>query len=337
MKHLKFGLYGEPGVGKSVFANDAPNRLFITTDGNYEFLEEFGAKPEDHIQVHSWGEAKKVINDIVSGKYDKYDTFVVDLLEDLFKWCEYEYCKKNGYEHVSDVGFAKGYDITRNEFFIEIGRLLSLEKNVILLMHGITYTTKDRRGIEHTRYAPSNRLPDKVLDQIEGRLRMLLRCYLKAEEIDGKLIKKRYLSLIPKENEFGIIRGVNENSVPSDIPLDFKVFAETVGLEISGSTKADKVEAPSKKAVKETKKITDINLDKASEMKAAAEPVKAEVKAEEPKEEKAVEAPQKEVVKPEVVEAKPVETKPAEEPKVQSTMSANKNAQLAALLAKLGK
>lgn len=229
MKKFKMVLYGEPGVGKSVFASKSPRPFFITTDGNYEWLEDFGAKLEDHIQVSSWEEAKKAFSAI----NDKYETVVVDLLEDLFKWCEYEYCAKNRITHLSDHGYGKGYDITRNEFFIEICKLLALDKNIILIMHGQSYTTKDRRGVEHTKHAPSGRLPDKVLDMIEGRVRYFLRCYLKAEELeDGTLVKKRYLSLVPKENEFGIIRGINENSIPHDIPLEFEDFARCVGLTL---------------------------------------------------------------------------------------------------------
>ena len=228
MKHIKMVLYGEPGVGKSVFASKAPNPFFITTDGNYEFLEDFGAKPEDHIQVNSWAEAKKAF----AKDYSNYDTIVIDLTEDLFKWCEYEYCRTNGYDHVSDPGFAKGYDITRNDFFINICKILNQEKNVILIMHGITYSVKDRRGIDHTKYGPTARIPDKVMDMIEGRVRYFLRAYMKAEEdVNGKLIKKRYLSLVPKENEYGILRGIDENTVPSDIPLDFDIFAKTIGFE----------------------------------------------------------------------------------------------------------
>lgn len=226
MKHIKMVIYGEPGVGKSVFASKAPKPFFITTDGNYEFLEDFGAKEEDHIQVNTWAEAKKAfVRD-----FSKYETIVVDLTEDLFKWCEYEYCKLNGYEHVSDPGFAKGYDITRTDFFINICKVLNQPKHVILIMHGITTSTKDRRGIDHTKYCPTNRLPDKVLDMIEGRVRYFLRAYLKAEDVNGKLIKKRYLSLVPKENEYGILRGIDEDKVPSDIPLDFATFAKVIGL-----------------------------------------------------------------------------------------------------------
>lgn len=257
MKHIKMMLYGEPGVGKSVFASKAPRPFFITTDGNYEWLEDFGAKPEDHLQVYSWNEAVKAFSE----SYDNYDTIVVDLVEDLFKWCEQEYCTRSKLEHVSDVGYGKGYDITRNEFFLEISKLIGKPKNIILLSHGITFETKDRRGVPHTKHAPSSRLPDKVLDMIEGRLRYCLRCYLKAEETeDGSLAKKRYLSLVPKENEFGIIRGVDENTIPHDIPLEWSEFARIVGLKNdSPKTQAtDKnIQTSSIKEVKDVKPVEE--------------------------------------------------------------------------------
>lgn len=230
MKRIKMMLYGEPGVGKSVFACRMPNPFFITTDGNYEWLEEFGAKEKDHIQVNSWAEAKKAFD----LNFDGYDTIVVDLLEDLFKWCEFEFCEEKKIDHIGDLGYGKGYDITRNEFFIQICKLINKDKNVIFLSHEETRVTKDRRGIEKYYHKPSARIPDKVLDMIEGRLRYVVRCYLKAEDGgDGseKIYKRRYLSLIPKENEYGIVRGINENNLPSDIPLDAHLFLETIGFE----------------------------------------------------------------------------------------------------------
>lgn len=229
MKRIKMLLYGEPGVGKSVFALKAPKPFFVCTDGNYEWLDEFGADPNAHKNVSSWADMK----DVLESDFDGYETVVVDLLEDGFKWCEQEYCVRNKIEHVSDVGYGKAYDATRNEFFITISKLLSMDKHVILICHGITFTTKDRRGVEHTRYAPSSRIPDKVLDMIEGRVRYCLRCYTAAEEEpDGKITKKRFLSLVPKENEFGIIRGVDENVIPHDIPLDFDEFARAIKLNL---------------------------------------------------------------------------------------------------------
>ena len=256
MKRIKMVLYGEPGVGKSVFASKSPKPFFICTDGNYEWLEEFGAKPEDHVNVTSWGEAKAIFEKISTSTFDKYETIVIDLTEDLFKWCEQEYCVRNKIEHLSDLGYGKAYDTTRNEFFIEICKLFALDKNVLLLMHGITYTVKDRRGVEHTKYGPSSRIPDKVMDMIEGRTRYFLRCYLKDEELeDGTLLKKRYLSLIPKPDEFGIVRGIDENKVPHDIPLEWSEFAKAIGFNTTVSTETVKEKIEEKPVTKVKEKI----------------------------------------------------------------------------------
>lgn len=268
MKRIKMLLYGEPGVGKSVFALKAPKPFFVCTDGNYEWLDEFGADPNAHKNVSSWADMK----DVLESNFDGYETVVVDLLEDGFKWCEQEYCVRNKIEHVSDVGYGKAYDATRNEFFITISKLLSMDKHVILICHGITFTTKDRRGVEHTRYAPSSRIPDKVLDMIEGRVRYCLRCYTAAEEEpDGKITKKRFLSLVPKENEFGIIRGVDENAIPHDIPLDFDEFAKAIKLNL---------DIPEPVTAKKTG-VTTAAKAKVAEMPVEVEPQSPETKPEE--------------------------------------------------------
>ena len=277
-KRIKMVLYGEPGVGKSVFACKAPKPFFICSDGNYAWLEDFGADPDAYVEVSSWEEAKKAF----AKDYSEYETIVVDLTEDLFKWCEREYCVRNKIEHLSDLGYGKGYDATRNEFFIEMCKLISLDKNIIFLMHGLSITVKDRRGVEHTKYVPSSRLPDKVIDMIEGRVRYFLRCYVKdVETEDGKVEKKRFLSLVPKPNEFGIIRGVNENEIPQDIPLDFNEFAKVIGLD----TKVEKttikkkvekkVEEPKEPEIKEEPKVTE-EPEVKEEPKTVEEPIKTE-------------------------------------------------------------
>lgn len=228
-KKIKMVLYGHPGVGKSVFALGAPKPFFLTTDGNYEWLDDFGAKLSDHKQLSSWDEAKKAF----AQSFDGYDTIVVDLTEDLFKWCEVEYCAKSRIEHMSDIGFGKAYEITRTDFFIEISKLLAKDKHIILIMHGITYSTKDRRGVEHTMHGPTDRIPSKLIANIEGRVRYFLRCYTSVQEnLDGELVKTRLLSLVPKENEFGICRGIDESKIPQDIELNFNTFAATIGVDL---------------------------------------------------------------------------------------------------------
>lgn len=243
MKRIKMILYAEPGVGKSVFASKFPKPFFICSDDNYEWLLDFGAKEEAHVKVTSWVEAKKVFKE----EYNEYETIVVDLTEDLFMWCELEWCKKNGVEHPSDLGWGKGYSGPRNEFFVEISKLLAKDKNIVLLMHGEVITLKNKRGIEYNTYRPTSRIPDKLLDQLEGRVRYCLRAYIDSKEVDGKLVKTRYLSLVPKEDEYGIIRGVNENEIPQTIPLDFNIFWNTV----IGSEKPIELSKEVKEEIKE--------------------------------------------------------------------------------------
>ena len=138
-----------------------------------------------------------------------------------------------------------------------------MDKNVILIMHGTHEVVKDRRGVEHTKYIPSPRLPDKVLDMIEGRVRYFLRCYLKSEETqEGTLVKKRYLSIVPKENEFGICRGIDENLIPHDIPLDWNEFTKVIGFD-NTVTKVDKEEV--NEIIKPNKKIKAISEEEVKE------------------------------------------------------------------------
>ena len=256
-KRIKMVLYAEPGTGKSVFASKWPKPFFICTDGNYEWLEDFGADPNAHKDCHSYADVKAAI----TADYSAYETIVLDLAEDAFKWNEQEYCIRNRIDHLSDLGYGKGYDATRNEFFIDISKLLSLDKNILILMHGSSWTEKDRRGVEHWMYGPTDRIPSKLIKMIEGRVRYFLRAYVKDEEQEnGTVVKRRWLSLVPKPNEFGIIRGVNENLIPQDIDLDFNVFLSALGLKVEdicgGTTTREPVEEP--KPARRTKKAEQV-------------------------------------------------------------------------------
>lgn len=225
-KNIKMVLYGEPGVGKSTFAAGAPRPFFITTDGNYEYLEDFcGMKAEDHQQCFSWAEMKKAF----ARDFSNYDTIVVDLLEDSYLWADNEFCRDNKLLHISDLGYGKGYGILGNEFFIEYQKLLALPKNIILLMHGVTEVLKDRRGVEYSKYGPSKLLRDKLVTQLEGRVRFFVRAYAEASEgPDGRLQTKRYLSLSPDgHTEYGITRGLSSDA-PHSIPLDWNAFVTTI-------------------------------------------------------------------------------------------------------------
>lgn len=228
-KYVKMALYADPGVGKSTFASKAPNVFFITTDGNFQWLN---LPNEQHVEITNWNQFLKISELLPTEMFDWCDTIVIDLLEDTYKYCEDDFCKVNKIQHIGDMDWGKGYAIVKDQFTIAISKIIGLPKNVIMLLHAYDDTSKkDARGNTVTKHLPSNRIPDKVLDIIEGRVNFFLRAYTKSEVSaeDDRLIKKRYLSLVPKANEYGIIRQ-GENEMPTDIDLDWETFAEVVGL-----------------------------------------------------------------------------------------------------------
>lgn len=237
-KKIKMVLYAEPGVGKSTFASKAPNPFFICTDGNFEWLN---LPDENHEQVLSWNQATKIFSDIAKGEYDQFDTIVIDLIEDLFRWCEVEWCKRHKLEHVGDLDFGKGYDMVNKEFLNEIEKLFAVDKHIILLTHAYSKEEKGRGGITKTKYYPSNYIRDKVWVKIEGKTRYFLRAFTKTESNEeGRAITSRLLSLTKKEEEvISVARGLDESVVPSDIELDWNAFTSVIGITDEPSKKVN--------------------------------------------------------------------------------------------------
>lgn len=220
------GVYGEPAVGKSVFALGWPKPFFICTDENYEYLKPFGAKDKDHIQVTSWQEFKDFVKTF---DFSKYETIVIDLLEDLYQWADAEYCRKNRIDDLSDVGYGKGYKVVRNDFTYYILKILNQKANVIILSHQETSQDKTSRGVTFTSYQPSSYIPKKCWELINGKLRFFFRAHVEETNVGDTLERERLLSVRPKAHEFQINRGLNVDSLPDDISLTYGDFTRLFG------------------------------------------------------------------------------------------------------------
>jgi len=320
-RRLKLLLFGEPGDGKSVFAFRfgcvVGKPFFFTTDGNYEWLDVWGAKAEDHVVINSWKEAKEEF-----GKdRPQYNTYVVDLAEDLFKWSEQEFCIENDIKHISHLPWSEGYDRQRNDFLNTMCKLINEDKHIIFIMHQTAVTSKDRRGIEKTFFRPSNRMPDKVLDVIEGRMNVL-RTYLTTDfDENGNPVKKRMLSLVPKENEWAILRGVKEDTLPADIELEPEIFCQLLGLTNDSTEKKVEVKKPVEKPVQKEEPKKEVKVEQPKEEKKSSFlPKEEEVEMVEEKKEQVVEEPKQEL-KQEVKE----EPKEVQQPAGQNMSEKAKN------------
>lgn len=280
-KKVKMGLFGKPGEGKSTFAAKAPNPFFICTDGNFEWL---GLPEKNHVQVSTWKQAKEIINDIVLKKaqYNEFETIVLDLIEDLYVWCEDEFCKREGIIHIGDYkSMGAGYSVVRKEFFAQISKLLSVDKHVILISHEADKPGKTKAGADTYTYIPSDKMSlTKQWNDIEGQVRYFLRCFSQDEEENGRIRKKRYLSLIPGQGEYGICRGADEENWPRECELDWNVFASIIGLD--SETTPVKVQSEPEVKVKKPRtskpKVEEVVEEVSEEVSEPVEEVKEEVK-----------------------------------------------------------
>ena len=199
-KNVKLWIYGTPNIGKTTFANQFPDALMINTDGNYKYIDSPVISLLDSTK-DPWEVFIDIIDTILKGDHT-YKTIVVDLLEDVYQYARNFYCKKLKIDHESELGFAKGYDIIRNNFLIALRKLVNAPYNIIFISHEETEVVKDRIGRETTVYKTA--LPDKVAKKISGMVEITGRisAVSKADE-KGNPIDTRVLQLSSNKEQYG--------------------------------------------------------------------------------------------------------------------------------------
>lgn len=132
---VKVVLYGPEGIGKSTFAAQFPNPLFIDTEDSTKMLNvRRFQKPA------SWDELLHMI-DHVTAHPDLCSTLVIDTADWAERLCEKAVCVIGGKKSIEDFGYGKGYTIVAEEF----GKLLDMltdatdraRINVVLTAHSI--------------------------------------------------------------------------------------------------------------------------------------------------------------------------------------------------------
>lgn len=234
----KIWIYGAPFSGKTYLANQFPDMLLLSTDGNYTQLPG-GIPPhidiKDVITVEgritkkqfAWDVFKETISELEK-KQNDFKTIVVDLIEDTYEYCRLYMYDKLGIEHESDDSF-RAWDKVRTEFLSTIKRLAALNyENIILISH--EDSTKDltkRTGDKITAIKPN--LTDKAALKIAGMMDIV--CRVISE--DGK----RTLSFKTSEVIFGGGRlNVKVNEIDCNYNELIKVYEEANSGKIPEKT-----------------------------------------------------------------------------------------------------
>lgn len=121
----KVVLYGPEGIGKSTFAAQFPDPLFIDTEGSTRQMD-VRRLP----RPSSWTMMMQMIVEIAQNP-DVCKTLVIDTIDWAERLCIEHVCKAADKKSIEDFGYGKGYVLVKEEF----GRMLNLLSDVV--EHGV--------------------------------------------------------------------------------------------------------------------------------------------------------------------------------------------------------
>lgn len=98
----KVVLYGPEGVGKSTFAAQFPDPIFIDTEGSTDNLDVARVKPL------SWTELTQNVEYFISHP-DELGTLIIDTADWAERMCIEHILASNGWKGIEDPGYGKGY------------------------------------------------------------------------------------------------------------------------------------------------------------------------------------------------------------------------------------
>lgn len=180
----KLWIYGAPFSGKTHLANEFPNLLLLSTDGNYRHLPS-GIPPHidivDEVKVEgrltkrtlAWQIFKDTIEELEK-KQNDFQSIALDLVEDGYEHCRLYMYDKLNITHEGDDPY-KAWDKVRTEFLSTMKRFFALDyENLIIISH--EDTSKDltkKSGDKVTSIKPN--LQDKPALKLSGMVDIVMR------------------------------------------------------------------------------------------------------------------------------------------------------------------
>jgi hypothetical protein len=133
-------IYGEPKIGKSEACSRIPDALFLQTEAGLKNLSVYSTP-----LIETWDDFLKLAAEISTGNHP-YKTIVVDTIDGMYQLCARHICKKNGWEHESDLDYGKGYARVRMELMRVLHKLAALPTGLVLVGHSKEKEVKTRTG-----------------------------------------------------------------------------------------------------------------------------------------------------------------------------------------------
>lgn len=276
-QYMKGWIYGVPFSGKTTFLDNAPDPLNLNTDGNTKYVSMQRIHIRDEVTVEgrltktkfAWEIFKEAIAELEKHQND-FKTIIVDLVEDTREMCRLYMYDKYGWEHETDGGFGKGWDVIKTEYLSTIRRLLNLDYNIFLVSHeDCSKDLTKSSGDKITRIAPN--IQDALANKLAGMVDFVARVVINKDD-------SRSLSFKTDNVIFGGGRlHIDVDSIPLEWDELMKVYAEANKKVNVTAPRAEKT-APESVATeaKTNTSAVEENATEAQEVAQNAEPASTE-------------------------------------------------------------
>ena len=225
-------VHGIHGVGKSFFASNAPDPVFLLTEDGLTNIE------VDHFPLavtldEVWEYMGHVINETHS-----YKTFVVDTLDWLEKLIFAQVCKDNGVDTPENIGYGKAYVFAMKhwERFVAGLNAIRDKKNmaIVLLAHNEIKTFAPPDSDPYDRYQIKlHRHAATMLEEwADAVLFANFKTYVTKGKDGGKTKAVGSGERVLYSSNRPAWRAKTRYNMPEEIPMDFNEFIKYIKPQI---------------------------------------------------------------------------------------------------------
>lgn len=200
-------LYGPPKIGKSTWASQMDQPLFLATESGLRALE------VHQVPIDTWTSFLTAAKLIADGKH-QFKTIVIDTIDNLYALCAHHIYRQHGIAHQSDLDWGKGWDLVSDEFMRALTKLSLQPYGLVMLSHSEDREIKTRT---HTLTKTVPTLPKRARNIALRMADMVLLADI-AETPDGPA---RVVRTAPSERYEA---GDRTGRLPDTLPLSFAAF-----------------------------------------------------------------------------------------------------------------
>lgn len=224
----KVVIYGPEGIGKSTFASQFPDPLFIDTEGSTKKLN-----VKRYPKPTSWEMLNNEIREVISTKPCK--TLVIDTVDWAEQLCLNSICDRYQKKSIEDFGYGNGYVYEKEEF----GRFLNLLQdvtdsgiNVVLTAHAQMrkFEQPDELG-SYDRWElklgkkTSSQISPLVKEWADTVLFANYKTYAVAVDDKGKKFKAQGGERVMYTSHHPCWDAKNRDGLPPEMPFEYKSIA----------------------------------------------------------------------------------------------------------------